>query len=70
MLIVVRSQAVAEIESCSKLVRVIPFRHSWAREQKESVLTPFFLRHIRKGRTDAKTKNLVLKLEKMFRCVD
>ena len=24
----------------------------------------------RKGRTDAKTKNLVLKLEKMFRCVD
>ena len=27
-------------------------------------------RDIRKGRTDAKTKNLVLKLEKMFRCVD
>ena len=27
-------------------------------------------RHIRKGRTDAKTKNLVLKLEKIFRCVD
>ena len=27
-------------------------------------------RHIRKGRTDAKTKKLVLKLEKIFRCVD
>ena len=27
-------------------------------------------RDIRKGRTDAKTKNLVLKLGKMFRCVD
>ena len=27
-------------------------------------------RYIRKGRTDAKTKKLVLKLEKMFRCVD
>ena len=27
-------------------------------------------RDIRKGRTDAKTKKLVLKLEKMFRCVD